>query len=48
MSVKKIVISPDNVNAIKFFEDLDRKKAEFNKKADAKLDKIIAYKLKLF
>ena len=44
MGVKKIIISPDNTKAIKFFEDLDRKKAEYNKKTDAKLTRIIAAK----
>ncbi len=44
MSVKKIVISPNNAKAIHFFEELDRKKAELNKKMDAKLDKIISAK----
>lgn len=44
MSVKKIIISPNNIKAIHFFEELDRKKTELNKKIDAKLDKIISAK----
>lgn len=44
MSVKKIVISPDNNKAIRFFEELDRKKAELNSRIDAKLNKLIAAK----
>jgi len=44
MSIKKIVIGPTNTKAIKFFEDLDRKKVEFNKKAEAKLNKFMSAK----
>lgn len=47
MSIKKLVIGPTNTKAIKFFEGLDRKKAEFNKKAEAKLNKFIAAKKSL-
>jgi hypothetical protein len=35
MEIKKIVISPDNVKAIAFFEELNRKKAEMFKKIDS-------------
>ncbi len=34
MSVKKIVISPDNKKAVAFFEEIARKKAEIYKKID--------------
>ncbi|WP_191164343.1 hypothetical protein [Mucilaginibacter glaciei] len=34
MEIKKIVISPNNLKAIAFFDDLNRKKAETFKKID--------------
>lgn len=44
MSINKLVIAPSNVKAIKFFDELDRKKAELKSKAEVKLNKLIAAK----
>lgn len=44
MSINKLVIGPKNVKAIKFFDELDRKKAELKSKAEAKLNKLLATK----
>ena len=35
MELKKVVISPDNIKAIKFLNDLNKKKAETVKKIES-------------
>ena len=39
--MKKVVISPSNTKAIAFFEELNKKKEELKKKAEAKVAKIL-------
>lgn len=44
MNIDKIVISSKNTKAVEFFEDLNKKKLAFNKRAEAKLSKMILLK----
>ena len=44
--MKKVVISPNDKNAIAFFEKLNKKKEELRKRIEAKLAKTVSLKLK--